>query len=178
MDFFAFDDEYVRRLREGDRKTVEHYHKYFGFFLRRKLYGRIPSGDVDDIIQEVHYRVFTHLASGKPIHDSRRFGSFVFGFCDNIVRERGRANKETVELDDQLATDIDLLRDLITAETKKRVADVVASLDARDAEILRAVFLNEVDRDEICRDLQVDRNYLRVLIHRALERFRDKYDDS
>lgn len=178
MDFFTFDDEYVRRLREGDPETVAHYFKYFNFFLGRKLHGRVPFSDVEDVTQEVHVRVFTYLGSGKPIHDSSRFGAFVFGFAENIVRERGRANRHTEELDEQLSADIDILRDVIAAETKQRVHRVLASLEKRDADILRAVYLDELDRDEICRRFGVNRNYLRVVIHRALEKFRDKYDDS
>ena len=37
------------------------------------------------------------------------------------------------------------------------------------------VFLEERDKDEICRSFSVERNYLRVLVHRAKEKFRGEY---
>jgi RNA polymerase sigma-70 factor, ECF subfamily len=182
MDFFAFDDEYVRRLREGDPKTVEHYFKYFNFFLGRKLQGRVPFSDADDIRQEVHARVFTYLGSGKSIRDSGKFGAFVFRFAEIILLERLRVNRRTDELDPKLVAklvaDYDIPRDLIAAEIKARVHTVLDSMDEHHAAILRAVFIDELDRDAICRQFSVDRKYLRVLIHRAVEKFRDQYDDS
>jgi RNA polymerase sigma-70 factor (ECF subfamily) len=42
---------------------------------------------------------------------------------------------------------------------------------------LRLVFLEEKNKDEICRQLNVGREYLRVLIHRAKERFRICYSE-
>jgi RNA polymerase sigma-70 factor, ECF subfamily len=177
MDFFTFDDEYVRRLRDGDRATVEHYFQYFNFFLKRRLQGRVPSDDIDDVIQTVHARVFAYLGSGKEIRESNRFGAFVIRFSDNIVHERGRLHTTEV-LDDVYAAEADLLGDLITAEEKARVHRTLDALKPREAEILRTIYLKDLDKDEICQRFHVDRNYLRVLVHRALEKFRDKYDDS
>ncbi len=177
MDFFTFDDEYVRRLRDGDPATVDHYFKYFNFFLGRRLLGRVPFSDINDIQQEVHLRVFVYLGSGKEIRDSQRFGAFVFGFCDNIVRERGRIHTTEV-LDDVYSADVDLLGDLITAEEKAHVHRTLDALKPREAEILRAIYLHDLDKDAICERFQVDRNYLRVLVYRALEKFRDKFDGS
>ncbi len=41
--------------------------------------------------------------------------------------------------------------------------------------MLRSVFFDETDRDEVCRELGVDRQYLRVLLHRAKNSFRAVY---
>jgi hypothetical protein len=38
--------------------------------------------------------------------------------------------------------------------------------------VLEKVFLLEEDKDAICAELKIDRNYLRVQVHRALGRFR------
>jgi RNA polymerase sigma-70 factor (ECF subfamily) len=40
---------------------------------------------------------------------------------------------------------------------------------------LQAVLLDERDKDEICVELGVDRDYLRVLLHRAKGSFRTMY---
>ena len=41
--------------------------------------------------------------------------------------------------------------------------------------MLKAVFLDERDRDEVCREFGVDRDYLRVLLHRAKQEFKNEY---
>ncbi|HKR65160.1 MAG TPA: sigma-70 family RNA polymerase sigma factor [Thermoanaerobaculia bacterium] len=179
MDLFAFDDDYVRRLREGDRFTEEHYARYFQVLLAMKLRGRVPPSDVDDIIQEVHRRVFAGLRSESGgCHDGHKFGAYVNSICNNVVSERRRQDRPTEELKDDVTDPIDIPGRLITREVQERVRQILDELSERDAAILRALFLEELEKDEVCRRLGIDRGYLRVLLHRALERFRGKYDDT
>ena len=42
-------------------------------------------------------------------------------------------------------------------------------------DLLKAVFLEERDRDEVCREFGVDREYLRVLLFRAKQEFKTEY---
>ena len=51
------------------------------------------------------------------------------------------------------------------------VREVLAGLPAKDQELLRLLFFEDRDKDAICRELNVDRNYLRVLLHRAKAHF-------
>src|SRR5947207_4200292 len=97
MDFFTFDDEYVRRLREGDRWTVEHFYSYFQELLLIKLRGRLPSrGAIDDVRQEVFARVFRALRSsdGGP-RDGAKLGPYVNTVCNNVLLEQYRQGKRT-----------------------------------------------------------------------------------
>ena len=152
MDFFQFDDEYLRRLREGDRETAEHYTEYFQLHLKMKLRGRIPPADINDIIQNVHACVFKALSD---VRESRKFGAFVFGICDNVMHEYWRKQRPTEELTDTVVADIDVVRELITKERKERVHQTILAMEAenkRDGAILRAFFLKETDKDEICRE--------------------------
>ena len=45
----------------------------------------------------------------------------------------------------------------------------------RDRALLKAVFLDERDRDEVCTEFGVDREYLRVLLFRAKQEFKVEY---
>ena len=56
---------------------------------------------------------------------------------------------------------------------RRYTAGDVALLASVDRQILRLIFLEERDKDEVCRIFQVNRNYLRVLLHRAKNRFRE-----
>jgi DNA-directed RNA polymerase specialized sigma24 family protein len=52
---------------------------------------------------------------------------------------------------------------------------VLDELSAKDREILRLVFFEDLDRKSICERLKVDPDYLRVLLHRAKARFQTAY---
>jgi RNA polymerase sigma-70 factor (ECF subfamily) len=67
---------------------------------------------------------------------------------------------------------VDLERALISQENEKKVREILAEMKERDRDLLRAMFLEEKDKDEICREFGVGREYLRVLLHRAKERFK------
>ena len=181
MELYPFDDDYVRRLQEGDRWTEEHFVRYFSELLLLKLRSRVRTlAALDDIRQEVFARVFRTLRAPDGLRDGRKLGAFVNSVCNNVLLESFRANGRVEPLADDVA---DVLKDpapeveerLVTGETKARVRSVIEQLQPKDAAILRAIFFEERDKDEVCRELGVDRDYLRVLLHRAKERFRSEY---
>ena len=71
---------------------------------------------------------------------------------------------------------LDLEGMMMSKQCSERVRKVLSGLPARDRELLRAVFLEEKDKDTVCRDIGVDRNYLRVLLHRAKDKFKAAYE--
>jgi RNA polymerase sigma-70 factor (ECF subfamily) len=64
---------------------------------------------------------------------------------------------------------------VISDDTGKLVRHVLNGLNERDRSLLQAVFLEERDKDEVCTEFGVDRDYLRVLLHRAKASFRVMY---
>ena len=177
MELFAFDDDYVRRLREGDRWTEEHFSSYFQQILLIKLSKRLPSLDaIQDVRQEVLFRVLEKLRGpGGGIRDGRRLGGYVNTVCNNVLYELYRKRNRTEPLTDEhlnVVTSEDVVKVLLSAEEAKRVRKVMAELPKRDVYILRAHFFEHRDPDDICRELGIKRDYLRVLLHRAKEKFR------
>jgi RNA polymerase sigma-70 factor (ECF subfamily) len=181
VQLYEFDDDYVRRLRDGDPWTEEHFVRYFNELLLIKLRARLRSIEaVDEVRQEVFLRVMRTLRSAEGVRDGRKLGAFVNSVCNNVLLETWRAGKRVDQLDDveyARMPDKGISADeaLVTGETRARVRRVLEQLQPRDAEILRALFLEDRDKDEICRSFGVDRNYLRVLVHRAKEKFRGEY---
>lgn len=175
MELFAFDDEYVRRLREGDRETEEHFHSYFRDLLLLKLRRRLGSMEaVDEVRQEVFVRALARLGE---LRDGRKLGAFMNGICNLVLMEyyRAAARAETLDEPKDVAAGTDPDYDFDSARSRARVRRILAALPERDAEILRAVFLDEGDKEEVCRRYGVDRDYLRVLLHRAKDKFRQEY---
>lgn len=175
MELFGFDDDYVRRLREGDDKTAAHFHAYFRDLLLLKLRRRLTSMDaIDEVRQEVFARSIERLGD---LRDARKLGAFVTSICNHVLMEYYRAEGRTEALEEQgdIADDVDPDTKYDTARNTARVRLVLKTLPPRDAEILRAVFLDEGDKEEVCRRFDIDRDYLRVLLHRAKKAFRARY---
>ena len=53
--------------------------------------------------------------------------------------------------------------------------EAIAGLPAKDKDLIRWLFFEDRDKDDVCRKLQVDREYLRVLLYRAKRRFRARF---
>jgi RNA polymerase sigma-70 factor, ECF subfamily len=180
VQLYSFDDDYVRRLREGDRWTEEHFLRYFGELLLIKLRSRLSSVQaIEDIRQEVFVRIFRVLRSEEGVRDGRKLGSFVNSVCNNVLlesyRERGLGEPLTEEHGKVADQGTSVEDAMVTGEMKAQVQRVLEQLDPKDAKLLRSVFLEERDKDEICREYGVDRDYLRVLLYRAKEKFRSTF---
>ena len=181
MELRSFDEDYLQRLREGEPQTEADFFKYFSQLLLIKLRSRLGSSDaVDDLRQETFARVLATIRSTTGLRQPDRLGPFVASVCNNVVfehfRKAGRHDSMPENAPDVQDRTIDLHGALVTRETQSRVREVLDKLPPRDRNLLRAVFLEERDKDQICLEFKVDRDYLRVLIHRAKQGFRQGYE--
>lgn len=177
MDLFIFDKVYVDRLRDGEPSVEKHFVTYFREVLGVMLRARnLAPERIDDIRQETLTRVIASLRRDGGIRQPERFGAFVNSICKNVLRENSRDWQKIQALDGNHLElpdgSVDLERSLISEENTKKVREILADMRKRDRELLAALFLQEREKDEICREFGVDREYLRVLLHRAKRRFR------
>ncbi|HWR34849.1 MAG TPA: sigma-70 family RNA polymerase sigma factor [Clostridia bacterium] len=179
MVLYTFDEAYVQGLKAGDPAAQQHFVNYFSELLVIKLRARFLSHDlIEDVRQETFVRVLAILKKDRGIDHPERLGAFVNSVCNNVLLEQYRANARTESLedgDDPPDKTIDLDRKLVSDEAKRMVEQILDGLAERDRRVLRAVFLEEQSKDQVCKDFGVDRDYLRVLLHRAKTQFRAKY---
>jgi RNA polymerase sigma-70 factor (ECF subfamily) len=177
---FQFDHDYLERLAAGDARTEEHFTAYFGELLTMKLRMRLRSpAQIEDARQETFVRVLTALRR-RGLQSPGALGAFVNSVCNNVLFELYRSQSRTTPLDED--ADVELRDEsagaestLTAAEEQTHVREVMAGLPGKERDLLKWLFFDELDKDEICRRLDVDRNYLRVLLHRAKLRFRAEY---
>jgi RNA polymerase sigma-70 factor, ECF subfamily len=182
MEFCAFDQSYLERLRAGDFRTQQHFASYFDSLIQIKLRSRSRSPqDIEDIRQETFSRVLKALRTEGGIRQPEKLGAFVNAICNHVRNEfyRDGIRETTVEDESTLAEPPDpgpdALHQVMVSDTRDLVRQVVDDLPERDRRILRAVILEERDKDSVCTELGVDRDYLRVLQHRALRSFKKLY---
>jgi RNA polymerase sigma-70 factor (ECF subfamily) len=180
VDLYPFDDEFVRRLCTGDREAELFFFRYFWELLFSKLRRRVSALDaIEDMIQDTFVRVLRALCPAG-LRDNRTLGSYVNSTAGHVLQERYRkTGKREAPLEDypNLADRHESAeKRLMRIQDKLRVHRALDALDPpRDAEILRAIFIDERDKDEVCREFGIDRNYLRVVLFRAKENFRSAY---
>ena len=172
---FEFNARYVRSLRLGDPSTEEHFVSHFNPILLRKLRRKLRSAELArDLRQETLLRVLGVLRSNQGVRHPERFEIFVLGVCNNVLREAYRQKKALVQLPpefDVASHEPGPYARALAAETGSKVHKVLSQLTPHARDILHAVFLEEQEKDEICRRFGINRNYLRLLIFRAKKEF-------
>lgn len=180
LHFESFDADYLSQLRAGDFRTEQHFVSYFSSLIQIKLRSRLPSREaIEDVRQETFTRFFAALRAGR-IQQPDRLGAYVNSMCNNVLMEQYRGNRRETPLDGAASDDIpaqgkDLADALASKQSDEKVREILEQLSERDRRVLREVFLEERDKDDVCRDFGIDREYLRVLLHRAKKAFKAIY---
>jgi RNA polymerase sigma-70 factor (ECF subfamily) len=180
MDFHQFNETYLHELRAQDVITEAHFVSYFSKILNNKLRRRLACPEhIKDVQQETLLRAWVAVRAQGGIRQPERFGAFVSSVCNNILRESYRTRARTKPLEDLQCdpTDQSPAPDgmLLAAETRAQVRRVMAKLPDKDRKILHAIFFEQRDKDDVCFELGVSRDYLRVLLHRAKQQFVAEY---
>lgn len=179
MQFQDFDSSYLDRLRAGDFSTQQHFVTYFGELIRLKAGKRLRSpAAIEDVRQETFARVLRLLAQQR-IHQPERLGAFVHSVCNNVLRERHRLESREISGEEF----IDAIPDrkigvsdaIALRQMRQKVWQVLGELSQKNRGLLKALLLEERSKDDVCRDFGVNREYLRVLVHRAKECFKSRY---
>jgi RNA polymerase sigma-70 factor, ECF subfamily len=181
VEFYVFDKGYVERLREGDGPTEDHFVAYFEELLRIKLRARTLTSDkVEDLRQETFIRVIAAVRREGGVRQPERFGAFVNSICNNVLLEHYRSSAKNQPIDDAHFEIPDKVLDLegmlVTKQSSQRVRQLLDDMPRKDRDLLRALFFQDMEKDDICREFGVDRDYLRVLVHRAKDKFRVLYE--
>jgi RNA polymerase sigma-70 factor (ECF subfamily) len=178
MEFCSFDAPYLERLRSGDLESQQHFITYFTELIRLKLRKRLHSHfAIEDLRQETFARVWVALRSGDGIRKPERLGAYVNSVCNNVLFEHYRRVARESSSGDGVGIDIPdpaigVVDAIANKQTRQKVRQILTNLPDKDRLLLTAVFLDECDKDDVCQRFGVNREYLRVLLHRAKNSFR------
>jgi len=181
LQFQTFDASYIEALCAGDPPVQEHFVGYFTELIHLKVRSRLQSQQAqDDVRQETFARVLSTLRRENGLRQPERLGAFVNTVCNNVLFEhyRSSSRQQSLDADDQpeLPAGDAGVDDLVAArQLREKVGEILSGLSARDRTLLRAIFFEEKDREEVCRDMGVDGDYLRVLLFRAKQSFKSEY---
>jgi RNA polymerase sigma factor (sigma-70 family) len=174
----TFDAAYIRRLKERDPETCQHFSAHFTMLLDHVLRGSVRNREIAaDLRNETLYRVLRHVDRDQ-IREPERFGAFVRRVAKVVTLEYYRRNhKPEVQIDGELdPPDAQGSIDAMIAERqlRKLVHDAVEELAERDRRVIIEVCVLGRDRNDVARELGVNLAVLRVKLHRALNRLKDR----
>jgi RNA polymerase sigma-70 factor (ECF subfamily) len=177
----SFDLEYVNKLSHGEAETAAHFMGYFTKLLLMKLRMRMRAADeAQDVAQETLFRVLRYVQKHGGIDQPEALGAFVNKVSENVVMEFIRNGRRFQQVPENIPEPVEqaLSAELncITRERKQRLREVLGKLRPNDRVVLEKVFLDEQDKDEICTELKINRNTLRVQVFRALKSLRKAFD--
>ena len=181
LQFCTFDAVYIENLRAGEASTQEHFVRYFTTLLQLKLRSRLRSPQaIEDVRQETFVRVLKALGNEGSLRQPERLGAFVNTVCNNVLFEHYRASSRSDSLDEEGQPELpakgaSALDEASSRQMTVKVREVLLTMPMRDRMLLKAVFLDERDRDEVCSEFGVDREYLRVLLYRAKKDFKVEF---
>src|SRR5277367_6045148 len=139
MEFCAFDQAYLERLRAGDFRTEQHFASYFDALIQIKLRSRGRSSeDIEDIRQETFSRVFKAIRSEGGIRQPEKLGAFVNSICNHVRNEFYRTGLRETTIDDENAAaespdpGPDALQQVMATDARDLVQQVVEDLPERD----------------------------------------------
>jgi RNA polymerase sigma-70 factor (ECF subfamily) len=172
-----FDENYLQALARRDADAENFLVVHFSRPVQVKLRARLRSAElVQDAHQETFLRVLRYFHQGKTLDNPASLPGFVHAVCHNVALEFLRSHTRHSQMPENGPETVDPGRgpeaQAVTEERCKMVSQVLSEMPEKDRILLRRVCLDEEDKDSVCREYQVDRSYLRVLLHRARNRFR------
>jgi RNA polymerase sigma-70 factor, ECF subfamily len=182
LQFTAFDAPYLERLQRGDPGTERHFAAYFGELIKLKLRGRLNGREaIEDVRQETFARVVALVRAKDGVRQPERLGALVNSICNHVLLEYYRSHsrmESSIDAQPQrelIDEDVSVSGGFEVDETERAVREILGDLSERDRRLLQSVLLEERDKDEVCAELGLTRDYLRVLVHRAKQSFKLSY---
>jgi RNA polymerase sigma-70 factor (ECF subfamily) len=131
--------------------------------------------DMDDLIQETLVR-FLRARKRQIIRNSEDSGAFLNGICRNVILEyRRRMRREPIADPDIPIPDPGIRPEAEILEMRDAIENGLAELAERDRAILRALYLDGKDKEEICEEWGLTDVQFRVVLFRAKDRFKRAY---
>ena len=168
--------ELLVRLSKGDEAAMEmifrqYYHRlcYFAQRLTR------DESEAQDITQEALTSLWTHFRDKKEMVDNLEAWLFtiVRNKCYNFIRRQRMKEERTPEIRENISlSEEGVENELIREDIFNKVYQEFAALPARQAEIMKLIYMEGMDTDEIARRLRITPNNIRNQKARALVKIR------
>jgi RNA polymerase sigma-70 factor, ECF subfamily len=81
------DEMLVRAARDGDRAAFGHLYQRYARMVHGVLLGKVPAGEVDDLVQDVFVKAMSRLSG---LRESKSFGAWLAAIARNRANDYHR----------------------------------------------------------------------------------------
>jgi RNA polymerase sigma factor (sigma-70 family) len=173
---FQFDAEYLARVRAKDQATLKHFCEYFSTPIRNKVGHSLPRQNVDDMVQDIFAAVLERIDAGEP-REPEKLPGYIFGICRNLILQEWDRKKNPPVPESDLASIADRRESiealLVRSAPIQSVQFILKKLPDRYREAIERVYILEQDRQTAARAMGTTTDNLRLILLRALRKFRE-----
>lgn len=173
----------VSRIIAGDREAEDELvHRYSrGMFIVINNIVRSPA-DAEDLLHEMFMTALKRIRRGE-LHEPERLSGFIRGIAKNIASRHSHKaeNRPLINIDD-VPPPADSKRDPLEQLLLKEEADIVRQVLGelkmeRDRQIITRYYIMDEDKETICASLGLSSAHFNRVRFRALERFKELYEE-
>jgi RNA polymerase sigma-70 factor (ECF subfamily) len=169
-------------LQAGDEAAQNRLVSELGPRVQVMLRARLRVPDlIQDAYQETFVRVFSWFRSGKSLENPASLPGLVLAVARNVTFEVLRTKSRHPQFDAETPDPPDAAPNpedaFVTEERQRAVRQILLGLAVRDRILLQRM-LEEEDKGTLCLNHGVNRDYLRVLLHRARVRFKSAMEKT
>lgn len=164
------------KLRTGDSDAFAYFYNQYVARIYRFVFMKVSDKDLaQDMTQEIFLKVWQQMVDKKQI---KSFTAFIFRIARNTVIDHYR-QKDNQSLPLEYIEDIS--QDQASSPDKhldkhldlKRLLQNLQNLKDEYKEVLLLRYVEDLSIDDIAQVIQKDKNNVRVLIHRALNKLKE-----
>ncbi len=172
------DTQIVADIQNGQTQAeAELYRKYQAKVYYIALRESRSTHDAEDVCAETFLRVLQALRS-KELRSPSALSAFILGTARNVLHElfsRRRQAGNTTDPEDANLSLPSHEKLFLDSEVEEAVKQTIGRLKAREREMLRMHFYEELPAEEIAQRFGIARERVRLVKSRALQRFREVY---
>jgi RNA polymerase sigma-70 factor (ECF subfamily) len=172
--------ELVQRIGRGERSAEEEMVRRYGRGLLYMLNRRTRDPELALDLRQETFRIAIEKLRVSPLDQPERIAAYLRGTALNLLtmHQRKTVRRATTADSDVVATIADEGKGPFERVSSEQLRQIVRALleelpVRRDREILTRVYLQDEDKDSICRVLGVDSTHFNRVLFRAKQRFRD-----
>ena len=164
------------------QKFEEAYQEYAEGILRH-IYFRVSNWQTaEDLTQETFFKAWRSIALGKVV-EINNFKAFFYKIANNLIIDYYRGKKEEVSLEgmEEEAENIAVVKEEQEHEVdlgieKGKLEQYLSELKDEYKQVLVMRFINDMSIKEISQVTNKTRGNVRILIYRALQVLKKKYE--
>ncbi|HAP38046.1 TPA: hypothetical protein DCQ19_04180 [Candidatus Shapirobacteria bacterium] len=177
------DEKIVELVRDGDKEKyseiVERYEKKMFYYIKRMI--NQADEEVEDLVQEVLVAAYENLAG---FDTKKKFSSWIYRIAHNKAIDYFKKKKMNIDVDigeneeywmskGRLPEDIEIDR-----QEGEELRKAVNGLEMKYREVIWLYYFEEKNYDEISDILRIPTSNVGVLLFRAKEKLKNRYEKN